>query len=81
MQPVTGQTPPTTPASASASAPASAAAARVVKCPHCGGPSRYEPANRWRPFCSERCRMIDLGAWANDAYVVPGKPVEGDDAV
>ena len=56
-----------------------APAVRIVKCPQCGGPSRFEPANRWRPFCSERCRMIDLGAWASDAYVVPGKPVESDD--
>jgi len=32
---------------------------------------RYAPENRWRPFCTERCRMIDLGAWAAEAYRVP----------
>jgi endogenous inhibitor of DNA gyrase (YacG/DUF329 family) len=31
----------------------------------------FAPQNRWRPFCSERCRVIDLGAWANEEYRVP----------
>ena len=51
----------------------------LVSCPGCGAPCRYSRSNRWRPFCSERCRMIDLGAWASDAYVVPGKVIEADD--
>jgi len=33
----------------------------------------FSPANRWRPFCSERCRSIDLGAWASEAYAIPAK--------
>ena len=37
--------------------------------------SPYAPGNPWRPFCSERCRMIDLGNWATEAYRVP-VPVE-----
>jgi len=41
--------------------------------------SPYSPGNRWRPFCSERCKMIDLGTWASDGYVVPGEPLETDD--
>ncbi len=41
---------------------------RTVRCPQCGGPSVYAESNRWRPFCSERCRLIDLGAWANESY-------------
>ena len=49
--------------------------------PTCQGPALFAPENRWRPFCSERCRMIDLGAWANDEYVVPGQPVEADDDI
>ncbi|MGE0802146.1 MAG: DNA gyrase inhibitor YacG [Lautropia sp.] len=53
----------------------------MVSCPTCGNQSRYDPSNRWRPFCSERCRTIDLGAWASDAYVVPGRAVESDDEV
>jgi endogenous inhibitor of DNA gyrase (YacG/DUF329 family) len=35
--------------------------------------------NPWRPFCSERCKMIDLGAWASEEYKVPGKKEEEED--
>ena len=31
----------------------------------------WEESNRFRPFCSERCKMIDLGAWATESYRVP----------
>lgn len=31
----------------------------------------YSPENKWRPFCSERCRLIDLGKWASDEYRLP----------
>ena len=55
-----------------------APAPRQVKCPACGGPSLYAPENRWRPFCSERCRRVDLGAWASERYRVPGRPGPGD---
>lgn len=44
---------------------------RVVNCPQCGTTVVWEPANRHRPFCSERCRMIDLGAWATESYRIP----------
>ena len=44
---------------------------RKVRCPQCGGDSLWSPDNRWRPFCSERCKQIDLGAWASDAYRIP----------
>lgn len=46
-------------------------AVRLVKCPICGKPVPWLPENKWRPFCSERCRTIDLGAWASEAYRVP----------
>jgi endogenous inhibitor of DNA gyrase (YacG/DUF329 family) len=42
-----------------------------VPCPTCGGPSLYGPANRFRPFCSQRCKQIDLGAWAHEDFRVP----------
>ncbi len=45
---------------------------RTVKCPYCGGPRLFAPENRWRPFCSERCRTADLGAWAEEKYTIPG---------
>lgn len=38
------------------------------------------PSNKWRPFCSERCRQIDLGAWASERYRVPAKPGDGPEA-
>jgi endogenous inhibitor of DNA gyrase (YacG/DUF329 family) len=45
-------------------------APRVVKCPQCGTPVPWSPESRWRPFCSERCKMLDLGAWASERYRV-----------
>ncbi len=44
---------------------------RIVNCPHCSKPVEWNADNRWRPFCSERCRQIDLGAWASEAYRIP----------
>ncbi len=52
-----------------------------VRCPHCRNLSEYNIANQWRPFCCERCKMIDLGAWASDAYSIAGRAVEGDDTL
>jgi endogenous inhibitor of DNA gyrase (YacG/DUF329 family) len=56
-----------------------AAGAPRVKCPSCRTPCVYAPSNKWRPFCSERCRSIDLGAWASESYRVPVKPDPEDD--
>jgi len=44
---------------------------KKVPCPRCGAPALFAPENPWRPFCSERCRMIDLGKWASESYRVP----------
>lgn len=52
---------------------ASPAPARVVRCPACGGDSLYGPDNRYRPFCSERCKNMDLGAWASESFRLPGE--------
>ena len=46
-------------------------AARQVTCPACKGPSLFDPSNRWRPFCRERCRQADLGAWASERFRMP----------
>jgi len=51
--------------------PASPMAQRTVRCPACQGPSLYGPNNPWRPFCSQRCRHMDLGAWASEEFRVP----------
>jgi len=53
--------------------------APMVTCPTCKGESPYSVKNRWRPFCSERCKMIDLGTWASDGYVVAGEVVASDE--
>jgi len=44
---------------------------RIVNCPHCGKPVAWNAASPYRPFCSERCRLIDLGAWASENYRIP----------
>lgn len=44
---------------------------RIVRCPHCGGPSEFSKENKFRPFCSERCQLIDLGEWASEGYKIP----------
>lgn len=44
---------------------------RRVPCPTCGEPALYGPQNPYRPFCSERCKLIDLGQWAAESYRVP----------
>jgi len=44
---------------------------KTVKCPTCGKPAVFAPENRYRPFCSERCATLDLGAWAEEKYSVP----------
>jgi endogenous inhibitor of DNA gyrase (YacG/DUF329 family) len=50
---------------------------RTVSCPRCGAPVRWGAESPFRPFCSERCKMIDLGAWASEEYRVVVKG--GDD--
>ncbi|MBV0933005.1 DNA gyrase inhibitor YacG [Marinobacterium weihaiense] len=47
---------------------------KTVKCPQCGEPARYAADNKWRPFCSERCRLIDLGEWASESYQIAAEP-------
>jgi len=44
---------------------------RQVICPRCGGPSLYATSNPSRPFCSERCKNIDMGAWASEDFRLP----------
>ena len=47
---------------------------RLVQCPRCGGDSVYAPSNVYRPFCSERCKNIDLGAWSSESFRLPDQP-------
>lgn len=43
-----------------------------MKCPKCGKPTEWKD-NPTRPFCSERCKLLDFGAWANEEYAVPAE--------
>ena len=48
-----------------------------VRCPVCKKKTTWEE-NPFKPFCSERCKLIDLGRWASDEYKVPGDDTEND---
>ena len=47
----------------------------TINCPQCSEPTAWYN-NPHRPFCSDRCRLIDLGQWANESYRVPGPSQE-----
>lgn len=51
---------------------------KKTPCPHCKKEAIWKD-NPWRPFCSERCKMIDLGAWLVGDYAIPGEPAEKPD--
>ncbi|HEX8247963.1 MAG TPA: DNA gyrase inhibitor YacG [Pyrinomonadaceae bacterium] len=44
----------------------------LVKCPTCGREAEYM-GNEFRPFCSERCKLIDFGAWADEEFALPAE--------
>jgi endogenous inhibitor of DNA gyrase (YacG/DUF329 family) len=52
----------------------------MVNCPTCSESAQWSRDNPFRPFCSERCRLIDLGQWADGNYHVPGENVIIDDS-
>ena len=51
---------------------------RFVSCPQCGKNLPWDRANPFRPFCSERCKLFDLGAWATESYRIPVKENKDD---
>lgn len=53
---------------------------KTVRCPACGGDSVYSPANPYRPFCSERCKNLDFGAWASERFTLPTETPQDDAA-
>ena len=50
----------------------------IVNCPTCGKKVEWTEASKYRPFCSDRCKQIDLGAWAEEKYVIPSTGPEQD---
>jgi endogenous inhibitor of DNA gyrase (YacG/DUF329 family) len=53
----------------------SSAITKFVKCPRCGKPVTWTRDQVFKPFCSERCKLIDLGGWAAGDYAIPAEPV------
>ena len=45
---------------------------RILPCPTCSKSVHWTQSNPYRPFCSERCKLIDLGAWADEQHTIPG---------
>lgn len=48
----------------------------IIACPHCQKEIRWDNKNPFRPFCSERCKLIDFGAWVNEKHVIAGETKE-----
>ncbi len=51
-------------------------AVRIAACPRCKASARLDEQNPWRPFCSERCKLLDLGAWFDGRHAIPVEPSE-----
>lgn len=50
----------------------------TVECPTCGAPVEWSAKSEFRPFCSHRCKLIDLGAWASEDHAIPGDNLEDE---
>lgn len=48
---------------------------KKIHCPTCGKSHVWDKTNPYRPFCSERCKLIDLGEWASEKHSIPGEHV------
>jgi endogenous inhibitor of DNA gyrase (YacG/DUF329 family) len=55
----------------------------TVSCPTCQRPVEWSESSPFRPFCSNRCKLIDLGAWISEKHSIPGEEIsstaDGDD--
>jgi uncharacterized protein len=52
----------------------------IVTCPQCSKEVAWKNESPYRPFCSERCKLIDLGQWANEGYRIPENKQHPDQA-
>tara|TARA_Y100000814_G_C12177257_1_gene350073 strand:+ start:382 stop:546 length:165 start_codon:yes stop_codon:yes gene_type:complete len=48
------------------------------KCPRCDKPCPTSKDNKYRPFCSEKCKLIDFGSWANEENII-SRPIKSED--
>ena len=51
----------------------------LVRCPTCARGVEWSESSAWRPFCSERCKLMDLGAWASQRHAIPGEAIETEE--
>ena len=49
---------------------------KKITCPICNKQNTWRPDNNFKPFCSGRCKLIDLGEWASESRKIPGDPVD-----
>lgn len=47
---------------------------KIIHCPTCSKELVWSDKEKWRPFCSERCKLIDLGEWASETHRIAGEP-------
>ncbi len=52
---------------------------KQIKCPTCNKLLKWDKNNPCRPFCSERCKLIDLGEWASENHRITGEPADPED--
>ncbi len=50
----------------------------MINCPHCNKKTSTDSSNEFRPFCSEKCKLIDLGEWANETKKI-SRPIQSED--
>ena len=51
---------------------------KIVHCPQCENEVPWQDEQQWKPFCSERCKLIDLGEWASEGHSIPGESSQID---
>ncbi|MBA2651834.1 MAG: DNA gyrase inhibitor YacG [Tatlockia sp.] len=51
---------------------------KIINCPNCGKQNTWTTENQFKPFCSDRCKLIDLGDWASENRRIPGKSIADD---
>ncbi|PCJ31993.1 MAG: DNA gyrase inhibitor YacG [Gammaproteobacteria bacterium] len=47
---------------------------KIVQCPQCNKDVPWQQDEQWKPFCSHRCKLIDLGEWASEGHKIAGEP-------
>jgi len=53
----------------------------TVKCPTCSANVLWQEQQQWKPFCSERCKLIDLGEWASEGHSIAGESVQEENSL